>query len=168
MTTNPTPELDERFSAPGAGPTPWTTTAQALQSAELSWLTTVRADGRPHVTPLIAIADSDAIYFTTGLGEQKAHNLELNDRVAITTGSNSWASGLDVVVEGVAARLEDREDLLRLAAAYEAKYGAEWSWEVTDEGMFKSGSNEAAVFRIEPRKVLAFAKDPHAQTRYRL
>jgi hypothetical protein len=25
----------------------------------------------------------------------------------------------------------------------------------------------AAVFRIEPAKVLAFAKDPHAQTAYR-
>jgi general stress protein 26 len=168
MNANPTPELDERFSAPGAGPTPWSITTQALEAAELYWLTTVRADGRPHVTPLIAIADPDALYFTTGLDEQKAHNLEHNDRVAITTGNNSWASGLDVVVEGVAARLQDREHLTRLAAAYEAKYGADWSWEVTDEGMFKSGPIEAAVFRIEPRKVLAFAKDPHAQTRYRL
>jgi general stress protein 26 len=168
MNLNPTPELDDRFSAPGAGPTPWSVTAQALQRAELYWLTTVRADGRPHVTPLIAIAGDDALYFTTGLGEQKAHNLRHNDHVALTTGSNSWASGLDVVVEGRASRLEDREELTRLAAAYEAKYGAEWSWEVTDDGMFRSGPHEAAVFRIEPRKVLAFAKDPHAQTRYRL
>jgi hypothetical protein len=33
--------------------------------------------------------------------------------------------------------------------------------------MFVSGENEAAVFRIEPAKVMAFAKDPHAQTTYR-
>jgi len=167
MNSNPTPELDDRFSAPGAGPTPWAITAQALQQAELYWLTTVRANGRPHVTPLIAIADDEAIYFCTGLREQKAHNLKVNDRVAITTGSNSWAAGLDVVVEGTATRLEDHDDLQRLAAAYEAKYGDDWSWEVVD-GFFKSGDNEAAVFRIEPSKVLAFAKDPHAQTRYRL
>lgn len=166
MNSNPTPELDSRFSAPGAGPTPWSVTAQVLQQAELYWLTTVRADGRPHVTPLIGIADADAVYFCTGLREQKAHNLKLNNRVAITTGNNNWATGLDVVVEGTAARLEDDDALRGLAEAWEAKYGSDWSWDVVD-GLFKSGDNEAAVFRIEPSKVLAFAKEPHAQTRYR-
>ena len=29
------------------------------------------------------------------------------------------------------------------------------------------GENLAAVFRIEPDKVMAFAKDPHGQTTYR-
>jgi len=166
MNSNPTPELDARFSAPGAGATPWSVTAEALQRAELYWLTTVRANGRPHVTPLIAIADGETVYFCTGLEEQKARNLELNDRVATTTGNNSWATGLDVIVEGTATRLEDHAGLERLADAYESKYGSDWRWEVAD-GMFKSGDNEAAVFRIEPSKVLAFAKDPHAQTRYR-
>jgi hypothetical protein len=33
--------------------------------------------------------------------------------------------------------------------------------------MFRSGGHSAAVFRIEPAKVLAFAKSPHAQTRFR-
>jgi general stress protein 26 len=166
MNSNPTPELDARFSDPGADATPWKVTAQALRRAELYWLTTVRADGRPHVTPLIAIADDEAVYFCTGLEEQKARNLMLNDRVAITTGNNSWATGLDVIVEGTATRLEDNDGLQRLADAYESKYGSFWRFDVSD-GMFKSGDNEAAVFRIEPSKVLAFAKDPHAQTRYR-
>jgi hypothetical protein len=30
-----------------------------------------------------------------------------------------------------------------------------------------SDPDAAAVFRIEPAKVFAFAKEPHAQTRYR-
>jgi hypothetical protein len=30
-----------------------------------------------------------------------------------------------------------------------------------------TGEDAAAVFRIEPSKVLAFAKEPHAQTSYR-
>ena len=47
-----------------------------LEQAELYWLTTVRADGRPHVTPLIGIAEDAAVYFCTGLREQKARNLE--------------------------------------------------------------------------------------------
>jgi hypothetical protein len=29
------------------------------------------------------------------------------------------------------------------------------------------GEGTAAVFRIEPSKILAFAKDPHGQTSYR-
>jgi hypothetical protein len=33
--------------------------------------------------------------------------------------------------------------------------------------VFGAGADAAAVFRIEPSKVLAFAKDPHAQTTYR-
>ncbi len=32
---------------------------------------------------------------------------------------------------------------------------------------FITSEGEAAVFRIEPAKVLAFAKEPHGQTTYR-
>ena len=52
---DPVTELDERFSDAGAEPTPWATTRAVLEQAQLSWVTTVRADGRPHVTPLVAV-----------------------------------------------------------------------------------------------------------------
>jgi hypothetical protein len=71
-----------------------------------------------------------------------------------------------VVVEGTAIRISDRDTLQRLADAFEAKYGSAWHFEVGD-GVFGSGEDAAAVFRIEPVKVFAFAKEPHAQTRYR-
>jgi PPOX class probable F420-dependent enzyme len=167
MATDPTPEFDDRFSDPDAAPTPWSVAAEVLAQAELYWLTTVRADGRPHVTPLIGLADDGAFYFCTGLREQKAHNLEHNPRVAVTTGTNTWASGLDVVVEGTATRVTDADDLERAADGYVAKYGEFWRWDARD-GMLVNGDNHAALFRVEPSKVLAFAKDPHAQTRYRL
>ena len=48
-----------------------------------------------------------------------------------------------------------------------AKYGSEWHFEVGD-GVFGGREDAVAVFRIEPTKVLAFAKEPHAQTTYRL
>ena len=166
MNSDPKPELDTRFSDPGAAATPWAATVAVLDRAELYWLTTVRPDGRPHVTPLVAVADGGAVHFCTGLEEQKARNLEHNRHVAITTGNNTWAAGLDVVVEGTAVRLTDRDTLQRVADAYEAKYGSAWHWDVGD-GML-TGVGEAAAFRIEPAKVLAFAKDPHGQTRYRL
>jgi hypothetical protein len=166
MPSNPTVAIDSRFSQPEAGPTPWAEAVRALEDAELYWLTTVRADGRPHVTPLIGLIQDEVPYFCTGLREQKARNLEHSSKVALITGNNTWAQGLDVVVEGTAHRVSDRETLQRLADAYEAKYGSTWHFDVGD-GVFGEGEDAAAVFRIVPDKVMAFAKEPHAQTSYR-
>jgi general stress protein 26 len=159
--------IDKRFSSPEAEATPWADAVDALEKAELYWITTVRADGRPHVTPLIGLAQDGVPYFCTGLEEQKARNLEHNDRVALTTGNNQWASGLDIVVEGRAVRITEEAALRDLADAWEAKYGSEWHWDVAD-GMFRhADGGGAAVFRVEPAKLMAFAKDPHGQTTYR-
>ena len=166
MKADPTAEFDSRFSDAAAGPTPWSDVTHLLEHAELYWLTTVRADGRPHVTPLIGVAEGAAVHFCTGPREQKARNLEHGRQVALTTGTNTWAQGLDVVVEGIAVRVTDHDALQRLADAYEAKYGSTWHFDVGDGG-FGIGEDTGPVFRIEPAKVLAFAKQPHAQTRYR-
>lgn len=50
MNADPTAEIDRRFSDPDAGAMPWSEVTSTLEGAELYWLTTVRADGRPHVT----------------------------------------------------------------------------------------------------------------------
>jgi nitroimidazol reductase NimA-like FMN-containing flavoprotein (pyridoxamine 5'-phosphate oxidase superfamily) len=73
--TTPSTELDPRFSEPGAQPTSWQDTLEAIKQAEMFWISTVRADGRPHVTPLVAVWLDDALHFSTGAGEQKAFNL---------------------------------------------------------------------------------------------
>src|SRR5436190_13530710 len=112
-----TPELDQRFSDDDAVPPSWDEVQRVLESAQLSWITTVRHDGRPHVTPLVAVWLDDALHFSTGAGEQKALNLAANSHVALTTGDNDWQRGLDVVVEGKALRVTDAEQLHRLAAA---------------------------------------------------
>jgi PPOX class probable F420-dependent enzyme len=167
MTPDSDGKIDKRFSQPEAEPTPWADALRVLQEAELYWLTTVRADGRPHVTPLVGAVQDEVVHFCTGLDEQKARNLEHDDRVAVTTGNNTWARGVDIVVEGTAVRIADEEQLQRLADAWEAKYGSVWHFDVGD-GMFRhADGGGAAVFRVEPTKVLAFAKDPHGQTTYR-
>ena len=68
----PVTTLDQRFSEPGAVATGWDETRRLLEAAELFWITTVRADGRPHVTPLVAVWLDGAIHFSTGAAEQKA------------------------------------------------------------------------------------------------
>ena len=163
----PTSKIDTRFSDPASDPTPWADTEAALARAELYWLTTVRADGRPHVTPLVGVAYEGAVHFCTGLREQKARNLEHSPLVALTTGTNTWAQGMDVVVEGTAVRITDRDTLQRIADAYEAKYGSVWHFDVIEDGFKSDEGGPAAVFRIEPSKVMAFAKEPHAQTTFR-
>src|SRR4029450_13820245 len=51
----PAPEQDIRFGDPESPPTPWSAAVGVLETAELFWISTVRADGRPHVTPLPAV-----------------------------------------------------------------------------------------------------------------
>lgn len=163
----PTSNIDTRFSDPAAGATPWEDAAAALERAELYWITTVRADGRPHVTPLVGVVHDGALHFCTGLREQKARNLEHSAAVALTTGVNTWAQGLDVVVEGEAVRITDGSTLRAIADAYRAKYGSDWAFEVEGDGFNSGEGGPAAVFRVQVSKVMAFAKAPHAQTTYR-
>jgi general stress protein 26 len=84
--TQPVTELDARFSDPAAVAADWDQTRRTLEDAELFWIATVRADGRPHATPLVAVWLDDAIYFATGFGEQKAVNLRTNQNVILMTG----------------------------------------------------------------------------------
>ena len=53
--STPDTTLDARFSHPAATAAGWDETRQALADAQLSWICTVRADGRPHLTPLVAV-----------------------------------------------------------------------------------------------------------------
>jgi general stress protein 26 len=164
--TEPVAELDVRFSDPGASPTAWGDARRAIETAELFWISTVRSDGRPHVTPLPTVWQNGTLYFCTGASEQKGVNLLRNGSCALTTGNNAWKSGLDVVVEGTARRVRDEGLLQRLADAWEAKYRGDWHFDVAN-GAFQGGGGEALVFAVEPAKVLAFAKGAFAQTRFR-
>jgi nitroimidazol reductase NimA-like FMN-containing flavoprotein (pyridoxamine 5'-phosphate oxidase superfamily) len=166
--TRPVTELDARFSDPAAVAADWDQTRRTLEEAELFWIATVRADGRPHVTPLVAVWLDDAINFATGVGEQKAVNLRTNQNVILMTGCNEWDQGLDVVVEGEAVQVVEESVLERLAEAWAAKWDGRWHYEV-NEGGFRYGANADAVlvFSLKPTKVLAFAKGTFGQTRHR-
>ena len=165
-TTAPTAELDAPYSSPDAAATPWEQAETVFADAAIYWLTTVRADGRPHVTPVIAVWRDGVVHVCTGPDEQKATNLRGNPNVVVTTGNNGW-SGLDVVLDGEAVRVTDDGALRDLAAAWEAKYGAEWHFDVAD-GAFRHDAGEAHVFTIAPTKAYAYSRDePGGATRYR-
>jgi general stress protein 26 len=166
----PTPmtTLDQRFSDPNAVATEWEETRRTLETAELFWITTVRADGRPHMTPLVAVWLDGALHFCTGETEQKAVNLRANPHVILMTGRNDWDKGLDVVVEGDAVLVNDEDKLGRLAAAWALKWTGQWQYQVRD-GSFYDPDGEIAVlvYAVQPAKVLAFAKGVFGHTRHR-
>src|SRR4029077_16346230 len=116
---------------------------RTLEDAELFWIATVRADGRPHATPLVAVWLDDAIYFATGVGEQKAVNLRTNQNVILITGCNDWQQGLDVVVEGQAVQVTEQSVLERLAKAWATKWDGRWHYQVHERGFRHSAGTDA-------------------------
>jgi general stress protein 26 len=162
----PTTELDARFSDPRAAPVSWDATVLGLEAAELFWITTVRVDGRPHVSPVVGVWLDEAIHFSTGAAEQKAVNLRGNPHVILTTGCNRWDTGLDIVVEGDAVAVTDDGMLQRLAEAWRTKWDGRWEFQVRD-GAFHHDAGTALVFSVTPLKVLAFGKGTYTHTGHR-
>ena len=164
--TEPTTTLNALFSAPGATATSWDDARNTLEAAELFWIATVRSDGRPHMTPLVAVWLDDALHFCTGESEQKAVNLRHNHSVILMTGSNQWDGGMDLVVEGQAVRVTDQHTLEKLAEAWTHKWDGSWDFEPGPDGFKGNGNETVLVFTLRPDKVFAFAKGPFSHTRH--
>jgi len=167
----PITTLDTRHGVPRGGVTPWEETRRVLETAELFWLSTVRADGRPHVTPCVSVWQDGAIHFTATDTAQKTVNLRGNPHVILTTGCNQ-KEGLTVVVEGDAVRITDQDALERLASVWATKWDGSWPYQVRngyfylyDEDEQRVLTDSNLVFSVKPTKVFAFAIGL-SQTRY--
>ena len=143
----PVGELDPRYSSDSARPTPWEEARRQLETAKAYWLATVRPDGRPHVTTIAAVWLDGALHFATGESERKAKNLARNSQCVITTGCYVL-EGLDVVLEGEAARVTDTTTLQRLANAYIGKYEQLFRFKVRDGVMHHEGAARIVIGRI--------------------
>jgi hypothetical protein len=103
--------------------------------------------------------------------EQKAANIRIHPHVVLTTGCNTWQSGIDVVVEGDAVSVTDEQVLQGLAEAWSRKWDGQWEYVVGD-GAFhhrvgeKGLSEPILVFSVAPTTVLAFAKGTFSHTRF--
>jgi general stress protein 26 len=167
----PTPvgTIDPRFSMPGAAPTPWAQVLARLDRAQVALLTTVRADGRPHATPVAFVWHSGAIHVTTGVGEQKARNLADSGSCLVSVVSDALDEGLDVVMEATAERVTDTPALRAIATAYVERYGEVFRFGVDGDHLTSNEGGPAIALRIEPRTVFAFGKgEAFSQTRFRL
>ncbi|MBC6459610.1 pyridoxamine 5'-phosphate oxidase family protein [Actinomadura sp. HBU206391] len=157
------------FSSDDAVATEWAQARADLRNAELYWLSTVRPDGRPHVTPLLGVWLDGALYFCTGTAERKAANLAQNPHCVLTTGRNIL-DGLDLVVEGAAAGVSDEAELRQVADTFESKYGPRFTApEGTWFGLGDSiRGGDVLVYRVAPSTAFGFGKGEHfSQTRWR-
>jgi hypothetical protein len=154
--------LDARYSEQDAQATPWPDAVTHLEQAGLFWVSTVRADGRPHVTPVVAVWMDGALYFASGPNEQKSKNLAANRHCAATTGCNKWDEGLDLVLYGDAVVVHDLPLLRQVADAFLAKYGSDWAFDVAENGTFGG----PVVYQLVPVQGLGFEKRPFSHTRW--
>jgi hypothetical protein len=114
----------------GFPPLPWSRPRDALATGTPSpnvtfFLGTSRPDGRPHAAGVGGLWLDGDLYFTSGPAALKARNLAANPACTIS----ARLQGIDLVLEGQAARITDPATLERAAALFR-----EGGWPAQVEG----------------------------------
>jgi len=130
------------------------------------WMSTIDADGRPHVTAVGAVWFDGRYYFTGGPSSRKIRNVERDPRCAFGVAMD----GFDVALEGRAVRVTDEATLERIADVF-AQGG--WAPSVADGGFTHEYSAPSAgpppwylyEFTIENAYATA-TKEPGGATRW--
>lgn len=115
-------------------------------------LSTVRADGRPHVAPIWFLLDGDEVVFNTGKGTVKGRNLARDGRVALCVDDDRPPFGF-VVLEGRARISEDLGELRHWATRIAGRYMGE---ERAEEFGARNGVPGELLVRVAVDKVLAW------------
>ena len=160
----------------GSPPLPWSRprdllaappTADAPGGDHRSYLGTSRPDGRPHAAGIGALWHDGDLFFTSGPETRKARNLAANPACTLAIGLEA----IDLVLEGTAARVTDRETLEAVAAAYRRA-----GWPAQAEGDALKAPYSAPSAGPPPWHLDRFAFDtafgvaavePHGATRWR-
>ncbi|MER5940103.1 PPOX class F420-dependent oxidoreductase [Streptomyces sp. NPDC001928] len=114
-------------------------------------LSTVRADGSPHVTPIWFVLDGDELVFNTGSSSVKGRNLVRDGRVALCVDDDRPPYSF-VVIQGRAQVSEDLEELRHWAGRIGARYMGE---ERAEEFGARNGVPGELLIRVTIDKVLA-------------
>jgi hypothetical protein len=130
-------------------------------------LGTVRPDGRPHAASIGARWHDGAFYFTSGPGTRKSRNLAANPACTISI----RLADIDLVIEGEAARVTDKETLEQHAALF--REGG-WPTQVDGDGFTAPFSAPSAgpppwyLYRVTTLTAFGVATaEPNGATRWR-
>lgn len=116
-------------------------------------LSTVRADGSPHVAPVWFVLDGDDLLFNTGKESVKGRNLLRDGRVAICVDDERPPFSF-VVMQGRAELSEDHEELLSSATRIGSRYMGEERGQAFGERNAVPGE---LLVRVRIEKVVAQA-----------
>jgi hypothetical protein len=120
------------------------------------WLTTLNADGSPHVTSVGALWHAGSCWFQTGEQTRKAKNVARDRRCTMSVATK----GFDVVLAGEALRVADPKIVAEIAALW-AKSG--WPAQPDDSGTGITAPFNAPtlgpppwfVYEVKPRTATA-------------
>jgi PPOX class probable F420-dependent enzyme len=130
------------------------TRAFLLDGTRTGKLATVRADGRPHVTPIWFTLDGEDLVFTTHGTSIKAKALRRDDRVCMCV-DDQTAPYSYVMVEGTAALSEDLDELVRWATVIGGRY---MGVDRAEEFGARNGVPGELLVRITPTRVVTRAE----------
>ncbi|MEV6419290.1 PPOX class F420-dependent oxidoreductase [Streptomyces sp. NPDC051662] len=116
-------------------------------------LSTVRADGSPHIAPIWFVLDGDDLVFNTGRETVKGGNLLRDDRLALCVDDERPPFSF-VVINGRAEIHEEPDQLRAWATRIAARYMGE---ERAQEFGERNGVPGEMVVRVKIDKVLAYA-----------
>jgi PPOX class probable F420-dependent enzyme len=114
-------------------------------------LSTVRADGSPHVAPIWFVLDGDDLVFNTGETSVKGRNLARDGRVALCVDDDRPPFDF-VVLQGRARISEDLGELKHWAARIGARYMGE---ERAEEFGERNGVPGELLVRVAIDKVVS-------------
>ncbi|MGE0598164.1 MAG: pyridoxamine 5'-phosphate oxidase family protein [Dehalococcoidia bacterium] len=149
------PEVPEGYGLPenDEGMLEWVWAEERLVSAANYWISTVRPDGRPHVTPVWGVWHEGAFYFDGSDQTRRMKNIAVNPEIAVHLESGDEV----VIVEGSAASEAvppERGLAARLAALYTAKYAA------YDYSPEPDQWDAGGLYVLRPRKALGWTLRP--------
>ncbi|WP_156723816.1 PPOX class F420-dependent oxidoreductase [Streptomyces apocyni] len=114
-------------------------------------LSTVRADGSPHIAPIWFLLDGDHLVFNTGAATVKGRNLARDGRIALCVDDDRPPFAF-VVIQGRAKLIDDLAQVRDAATRIAARYmGAERA----EEFGARNGVPGELLVRVTIDKVLA-------------
>jgi PPOX class probable F420-dependent enzyme len=130
---------------------PWWRQFLAASPPHTAKVATVRADGRPHVTPVWIALDGDDIIFTTHETSLKGKALRRDPRVCLCV-DDERPPFSNVIVDGTATLSSELDDLLRWATVIGGRYmGADRAQEYGR----RNGVPGERLVRVTPTHVIA-------------
>ncbi|MEU8677693.1 PPOX class F420-dependent oxidoreductase [Streptomyces sp. NPDC048560] len=123
------------------------------QGTRTGKVSTVRADGSPHIAPVWFLLDGDDLVFNTGKKSVKGRNLARDGRVAVCVDDDRPPFAF-VVLQGHVELSEDPAELRHWATRIAARYMGR---EAAEEFGERNGVPGELVVRVRVDKVLAMA-----------